>query len=273
MLTVNINVLLLMLTNIVICLQHTRRRQYLPSISTFNLKSQMMLIPKSCHFTQILSRVKQLFKSPTHEQQGYSMSSSMLRIDYLRKLYCHRCWLVRSLVGFLDHQHVTTCTSACQDHTPQLEVLLFWRLNQLRFRCWSCIHCMINVLALINSLSALMKSSPVYWTKWRRWRRSYYQRDSINPTSTKIAATHESGAQLKASFFWKDEVKSAGNNSPRVLRTVDNLLGEAKSIQKTSVLNWRLPWLHRWKYWRQIGDYISRSADFHRRTFSWIVSM
>lgn len=41
--------------------------------------------------------------------------------------------------------------------------------------------------------------------------------------------------QLKASSFWKDEIKSACNNSQCVWRTVDSLLGEAKSVQEPAV--------------------------------------
>ena len=62
------------------------------------------------------------------------------------------------------------------------------------------------------------------------------QKVSVKDQLASVLRSTKLLVQSKASSFWKDDMKSAGNNSRRVWRTVDNLLGEAKSGPKVSVL-------------------------------------
>ena len=107
----------------------------------------------------------------------------------------HRCLLVRPHVGYLACQHVTACSSACQDYPEQLELFSYWRHQQAAYfilhisywrhqqtvfilktsadcRCRSCVQHVIKILASINLLRTFMKSLPVYKMNWRWWQRS-----------------------------------------------------------------------------------------------------
>ena len=144
----------------------------------------------------------------------------------------------RPHAGHLDRQHVTDCTSVRHRSPATVKNCVISKTSSADWRCRSCVHQVIKMLASINLLIALMKSSPVYWTNWHRRRRSYYGRVRRQPYFDKdcrnarkktrrlqrifIADRKPESrsnwrtalrcsrrlAQSKATSFWKDEINS-----------------------------------------------------------------